>query len=105
LSSLEGLYSDLTTYRQITQSARNNRELRNATASSHTSLGKVTRHRLVDATGATITVGNLDSRIAVTVLSFDLSHTVRRNFQHSYRDAIAILGKHTGHAYLATDKP
>jgi hypothetical protein len=105
LTRLKSRHGQLTTYSQISQLVSARREFMDSATSGYASFCEMASLRLGDAARAALTKRDLNGRIAITVLSFDLGHTVGRNFQHGYRDAIAIIGKHAGHTHLATYKP
>ena len=54
--------------------------------------------------GFFLTKGNLNSRIAVGIFGFYLCNAIRREFQHGYRHGYTLLGKHAGHAHLASNQ-
>src|SRR5690606_17836670 len=65
--------------------------------------GKMPSHRLADATGATLTHGDLNSLIAVRIKGLYLSDTVRFDFNHRNRNGNTIFSENAGHTAFPAD--
>src|SRR5205085_2798893 len=105
LTRLEQFDSNVAANSVVSQHIFRYREFLDAGTSSYASLGIMTGQRLAYTAGTAFAMRNLQAAIAITLQCFDLRHTVRYNFQHSYRNAFAFIGKYAGHAHLATNKP
>jgi hypothetical protein len=67
-------------------------------------LGEMARSRLAHTTGAALPECHLDRGIAVNFRRFDLGHAIIRHVDNRNGDGIAVIGKQSRHADLATDK-
>src|SRR5690606_17132256 len=74
-----------------------------AATCSSIGFGKMPGHRLADATGATLTHGDLNSLIAVRIKGLYLSDTVRFDFNHRNRNGNTIFSENAGHTAFPAD--
>jgi hypothetical protein len=103
LTGSKKLDRQLRTSRKLSDISRIGTKLPKTFASLSASLGKVTRKGLGDARRLALASSDLNSTVAVSFWSLDLSHSIRSNFYHRNRYGQSSFSENAGHAALSTD--
>ena len=104
LAYLEYVHADLAANFKIGKLVRLHAEFAQYVTCFNACLGEMARSGFVDTTGAAFSKRNLDRGIAIGFGRFDLGHAIIRHVDNGNRDGIAVIGKQSRHADLATDK-
>ncbi len=104
LTGSKKLDRQLRTRRKLSDISRIGTELPKTFAGLSTSLGKVPRKGLGDARRLALASSDLNSTVAVSFWSLDLSHSIRSDFYHRNRYGQSSFSENAGHAALSTDQ-